>query len=250
LAVSDQDPEATATAWLAEFRELIGGSVHHIIDEYATQINLRCVSKQQQLENDVIGALIWCLEGNVQEPTRKHDRKRDSHAREDLRRVAREAEAAEKHLERLRAALNNLSPRYAELLNANLESVVRPVVSLVAKQVPWFHALSQVADTASAIARVTRDKGGASKMLAFRFLVGSLKRAFERATGRSAGVTWNPVQSRYEGDFINLVEAVVPVALSLVESANRRMRIPGTEYARGRYIDRMTGGKGPKKRKA
>jgi hypothetical protein len=249
LAASDQDAEAAATAWLDQFRELIGASVHHIIGEYATQINLRCVSKQGQLENDVIGALIWCFEGYAQDVIRKGDRKRASHARDDLMRVAREAAAAGKHLGRLRAALNNLPHRHAALLNDHLESLVRPVVSLVAKQVPWFPALFSIADTASAIARALQDKGGAPKMLAFRLLVGSLTKAFERATGRSAGVTLNPVKSRYEGDFVKLIEAVVPLALSL-GTANEPMRIPNSEYARGRYIDRMTGLKGRKKRRA
>jgi hypothetical protein len=178
---------------------------------------------------------------DVEESIRKRDRRGASRVRKDLMRLAREAEATEKHAEGLRTSLTELPHPYSELLNANLESTAKTAVSLIAEQVPWFHELSSVADTASALARAIQDKGGAPKMLAFRILVLGLKPAFEHATGHSAGVTWNPVESRYEGDFINLVEAVVPLALSL-ETANRSMRIPRTESARGRYIDRMTGG--------
>jgi hypothetical protein len=247
LASSDQNLDATVEAGIAQFRKGISGSVHRIIGQYATQINLRCASKQRQLESDVIDALLWCVVADVEGPTRK----RVSHIRKDLMRVEKEAEAAEKHLERLRSLLSDLPPQYGELLNNNLESIARSAVSLVAKQVPWFHALSLVAGTARAIARALRgaDKGGAPRMLAFRKLVRLLIPAFERATGRLAGVTLNPNVDppRYEGAFVNLVESVVPVALSF-KTADRQMPIPNTAYARGRYIDRMTGPKGRKKK--
>jgi hypothetical protein len=247
LAALDQDPEATIAAWRAQFRELIGGSVHRIIGRYATQIDLRSAGKQRQLKNDVLEALLHCVVVYVDAPTRK----RDGQIRKDMARIAREAAAAEKHLEHLRSALDELPSQYDELLSSNSESVAKIAISLVAKQRPWFHALLLVADTANAISRGLKgaDKGGAPKKLVFHTLVTDLKRAFMRATGRLANVTFNPNVDppRYEGDFVNLVEAVVPVALSF-KTANRPMPIPNTAYARGRYIDRMTGAKGRKKK--
>jgi hypothetical protein len=163
-------------------------------------------------------------------------------------RVAVEASAAEKHLVGLRNALSELPPQYGELLVANLESVAKTAVSLVTKQVPWFHALSAVAGMARAIARAPKgaDRGGAPKTLAFRVLVLGLIPAFERVTGRSARVTWNPVESQYQGDFVHLVEALVGLVISF-ETAKRPMHIPNTAYARGSYIHKMTRSPRPRK---
>jgi hypothetical protein len=242
---SDEDSEATAAAWQAQFRELIGRSVQRVIGQYATQIDLRDTSKQRQLENDAIETLLHCVVIYVDAPGGR----RPSQIRREFERIGKEAAAAEEHLNRLRDALDDLPSPYGQLLSDSLESVAKIDISLVTKQVPWSHALSSVADTANVIARGLRgtDQGGAPKKVVFRTLVNGLMRAFERATGRSAKVTFNPVKSQYEGDFVHLVEALLPVVL-LFEIAKQPMPIPKTAFARGKYIDRMTQGKGPKKK--
>jgi len=77
-------------------------------------------------------------------------------------------------------------------------------------------------------------------MLEFEVLVEGLADAFEELTGRSAKVTWNVLERRYEGDFVNLVETILPLAQSCADSVNLRMSFPGTPFARGRYIYEKT----------
>src|SRR5262249_49350141 len=139
-------------------------------------------------------------------------------------------------------ALNNLTPRYRELLDERLESLSKIAVSLVAKQAPWFHALSPVADLAGIFAEILKDadKGGAPKMLAFNAFVRVLARAFESAKGKPAKVTWNNHTERYGGKFITLVEAVLPLAVRWAGSPERPMRYPNSQKARGKYIYELT----------
>ena len=68
--------------------------------------------------------------------------------------------------------------------------------------------LALMAEQAGVIAAAlkAKDKGGPSSILAFRTLVIGLKKAFERATGRPAKVTWNEHRSRYEGLFLSLLK--------------------------------------------
>jgi len=157
LEVSDQDDPARA---VAEARESIGRQVHRWIGDLTAHINLSCACKLQQFETDLVEAILWCLVVQVKGPNKRY-----SDIRHDLSRVSREAIAAEKHLALLRNVLTDLPTQYAELLESNLESVERVAVSLVGKQIPWFHALSSVAATADLIAQALsgKDKGGAPK---------------------------------------------------------------------------------------
>jgi hypothetical protein len=208
-----------------------------VIGKYIVKINLSHARKRRELEIDVIKAVLFCVIAYADVLTRK----RPSQIRKQLFRVSREAIATEKHLEYLRSALTDLLPPYRELLNSQLESVAKIAVSLVAKQVPWFHALSPVAQAANDMARRLRgmEKGGAPKMLEFRILVLGLIPAFERATGRAARVTWHEHRSRFEGRFFTLVEDVLPLARKF-ERQDRPMRIPKSQNARGKYIHKLT----------
>jgi hypothetical protein len=169
-----------------------------------------------------------------------------------LLRVSREAGAAERSLDRLRNALNELTPRHREFLEEHLEPVARVAVSLVAKQTPWFHALTLVGREASFRAEVLKaaDRGGAPKMLAWNTLVTGLKQAFEGATGRAAKATWSEYREQWEGRFVLLVEAVLPLANSLTGGDEKQpMNYPQTPFLRGNYIHRATRSRrGQKKR--
>jgi hypothetical protein len=233
---SEPDVKAAVAVELRQCRELIGGEVRRRINEYAVAIELQN-DKQHQFETDIIEALLWCVVAQADAPNRK----RYGDIRKQLACIKGEAVAAQKHLERLRFALNDLPPRYSELLNTQLESVTRIAVAVVAKQMPWFYALSPLADTASIISEALRnaDKGGAPAMLTFRTLIAGLRRAFARAKGKNAGVTWNEHRKQFEGKFLKLVEAVLPLAMSF-SSKERPMRIPKTSNARGKYVYEMT----------
>jgi hypothetical protein len=84
---------------------------------------------------------------------------------------------------------------------------------------------------------VFQDKGGASKKYpAFNVLLNGdglrlphperddrcvngngLAHAFEQVTGREAKVTWSDYRGQYEGEFVSLVEAVLPIARGIAE---------------------------------
>jgi hypothetical protein len=178
---------------------------------------------------------------------------RHSDVRKQLERVSKEAHAAEKALSRLRDAFHALDSEFEDWLRESLDLIAKIAVSLVSRQEPWFPALSQVADVADRYANVLRgaDKGGPPKMAAFQTLVFWLGLAFKRATGRPAKVTWNAHRGRYEGHFLLLVEAVLPLARRLAGSPERPIRCPDTEQARGKYVYELTrAGAGKNKKKS
>jgi hypothetical protein len=241
-----EDIGQQVAADLAQLRLVIGEAVRPHINQFAAIIGLQTASSQ--FEGDIIEALLWCVVTYHDAPNRK----RYSDIRKELLRVSREARTAERSLDRLRNALNELTPRHREFLAERLEPVARVAVSLVAKQAPWFHALALVGTEASFYAEElkTADKGGAPKMLAWGTLVSLLKRAFERATESKTKVIWNPIEEEYQGPFVGLVEAVLPLTESLTGNEKRTAWYPQSPQARGKSIQRMTypSGAGKKKR--
>jgi hypothetical protein len=216
---TDKDSVA---AELARVREQIRALVRPHIGRYAAQFNLSCATKQEEFERDLIEALVWCIVSHLDAPKRK----RFSDIRRDYMRVARKASAAKKHLKSLRRLAGELPNVHLDLVD--LESAERVLGSIEENFILMTDNLKGA------------DIGGAPTKLAYRSLVRGLKLTFERATGRQAKVTWNPYQSRYEGLFISFVEAVLPLAQSFADAANRPMDIPTTKHARGKYVHEMT----------
>jgi hypothetical protein len=85
-----------------------------------------------------------------------------------------------------------------------------------------------------AIPRVPGGKGGRTPDSEFHALVAKLKGVFERATGKSAGVTWNPYRERYGGKFFRFV--------SVIEEALAQYRgiRPRSNRALGELLKRAT----------
>jgi hypothetical protein len=100
--------------------------------------------------------------------------------------------------------------------------------------------LQSLSDLAHLYVRGFTRAGGAPKMIAFEILVKRLAAIFRRAIGRAAKVTWNAHKERYEGKFVNLVEAVLPIALECAERLGPGMPCPRTARARGKYIYEIT----------
>jgi hypothetical protein len=246
LQESDQYTTEVVKAGLNEYRRTLADLIHKQVAEYAAVIGLP--SATPQFEQDLVDALLWCHWMHLEATTRKHV----SDIRKELLHVQREAVAAETSLSRLRDALNNLTPRCRELLDEHLETVAKIAVSLVTKQAPWFHALSAVADLAGILAATLKgaDKGGRPKMLGFNTLVTVLVRAFERAKKKPAKVTWNNHSRRYGGEFMSLVEAVLPLAKGWAGTPERPLLYSNSLNARGKYIHELTrAGAGKSKRK-
>jgi hypothetical protein len=223
-------------AGLNEYRLALANLIRRHADEYAAVIGL--ASSTPQFEQDLVDAFQLCHWMHLEATHHK----RISDIRKELLRVKREAMEAESSLSRLRDALNDLPPRYRELLDGNLESVAKIAVSLVAKRQPWFHALSSVAELAGILAEVLkgRDKGGRPPMVAFNALVGVLARAFKRATNKEARVTWNDDTRLYSGKFLSLVEAVLPWAAHWAGTPERPIVYPNSLNGRGKRIYELT----------
>jgi hypothetical protein len=230
----DQDPEAALTEW----RQAVGELVHSRIEKYAKVIGGFRNSDGSQFEKHVVDALLWCSFTHLDFPNRK----RQGKTRKELLRVAKEATAAKKHLERLRDALGELDSVYRERLDGRLDLLSKIAVSFVEKQPPWFNALSTVSYAASIYAEVLRgkDKGGVPKMVAFNALIAGLKRAFESAKGRPAKVTRNQYREQFGGKFLALVEAVLPLALVVAGGSQGQMPHPISKEARGKYVYEAT----------
>ena len=228
----DEDPAKAVAAGLDECRRLIDRSIRDHYLEYRRAIGLS--DENQQFRQDLIEAILWCTVTHLNPALLK----RPSDTRKEMERVGAEAAAAEKHLDGLRSALDRLAPSDRELLEKLLKPLARIALSIVAKQTPWFHALSSVAISADFLAeRLKRaDKGGAPKMWAFRALVLGLARAFLHAKKRKAKATWNPHDERWEGQFVNLVEAVLPVAKRCAGTADTPMKYPASPKRRGKFI--------------
>jgi hypothetical protein len=189
-----------------------------------------------------------------------HPRSQDRVVRKGLIRVSNAAKTASKDLLALDRALNDLAPQYSNSLLAphfaHLLVVGEPNAGQVRKLLydraarrnldpAMLRAQAAVFDELSAMAARhvnlrKRIGEGAPKMVAFSALVAGLAQAFRIATGRNAKVTWHQYRSRYEGPFLALVEAVLPLAQSLTEHLGAPLRYPPTLLARGKYVHKQT----------
>jgi len=229
-----QSEDENVEADIEQCRRLIAPSVRRRAEQFAEAAGLQQASSQFQKE--IIEAILWCTVTHALAPSSK----RVSATRKVFQRVGKAAAAAETALDRLRRALDELPPKYRELLNAQLQFPAKIALSIVANQAPWFHALPSVADSAVMAAKVLKgtDKGGAPQMVAFRWLVLYLARAFAHATGRPAKVTSHPHRERFEGKFVNLVEEVLPLALRCCDpTADQSMPCPASPKARGTRVN-------------
>jgi hypothetical protein len=85
-------------------------------------------------------------------------------------------------------------------------------------------------------------KGGRAPDIEFHALIAKLKGLFEQATGKSAGVTWNPYRERYSGKFFTF-------ALVIEEALAKHQGIPPrSNRALGELLKVATQG-GPRRKK-
>jgi hypothetical protein len=80
------------------------------------------------------------------------------------------------------------------------------------------------------------DQGGRPAMLVFTACVLLLRGAFERATGRAAGVARVRHELVFKGGFVALVETSLAIICAL---SQRPIAVPRSNYALGRHIERL-----------
>jgi hypothetical protein len=155
-----------------------------------------------------------------------------SKLREQMENAAEKAASAAKALLTLQLALERMEPAHRSHLlhTAPIEIPARAAL-----------ALETLSYSARSHAKgLSINSGRPSKMMAFERLIVHLAQAFEHATGQIAGVTWNDVKRRFEGKFVALVEAVLPLALSYCKVCGSEMVCPESKSARGKFVSRIT----------
>jgi hypothetical protein len=173
---------------------------------------------------------------------RQHFLRRPSEIRRELLEVCEAAETAAKSLHSLSAALSNLDTQVLLILAEKYSPQGRDQISKLPIEARRLKGLAKLAETFSTI---SEDKGGPNKKAAFRVLVKGLEKAFEHGRRRSAKVTRKIDAPEYDGNFIKLVVAVLPLAGELAEaSGGPRLERPKsaemTSPALGKYLERLT----------
>jgi hypothetical protein len=83
-------------------------------------------------------------------------------------------------------------------------------------------------------------KDSKPQYLAFNALAQSLAQAFQRAAGHPAGITWHPIEGRYEGQFFEFVKALLPGVQRLAKTATGQpLLAPSTRMALGKFLQRL-----------
>ena len=213
-----QEPAALTKAITDQLRELISGSVPDLVDQYASATGLPL---SEQFQAEVTQAILASVLLHWDGPKRK----RYSFLRRELVRVEKQASMVAKGLRSLQAALNDLIPFYRDVVSKGLGI---PSLSTA-------RDIERLSAGADMYANAFVDLGGAPKMLEFNMLVRLLAQAFERTTGRAAKVTLDP-RGKYGGDFVELVEAMLPLTENCAKQFGWQMSFPKTTRARGKYI--------------
>src|SRR5262249_2175986 len=152
----------------------------------------------------VIQAILMCILVHLEMPYRK----RFSVLRREMLCVDNAAAAAAKNLRKVQTALDELTPFYRDAMFKQ-----GPLIKQVEMPIRTALKLDHLSNIAHIYAQGFKagEKGGAPKMLSFAMLVKGLARAYQRVTGKAAKVTWNDVESRYEGPFLRFFDAVLPL---------------------------------------
>jgi hypothetical protein len=219
-----REPFAVA---LAQLRRIITTEAPPLIDEYGVAHGLP--HSNTHFQANVIQAILLSVALHWEAPKRNDLRK-------EMSRVEKKASRVAKELRSLQTALDVLTPLYRDAIYKRLEIPNSRSLNFTALH---FDTLSALADMYAKVFK-RAEKGGAPKMLEFQMLVEGLDRAFQDLTGHQAKVTWNPYLKKYEGRFVDLVEVMLPLALTCTERFGWKMSHPGSKRARGKYIYEMT----------
>ena len=191
--------------------------------EFAQTIGLTVPNTH--FEQEIVQALVESLAYHLSpKPAKKSD------LRTQMLNLDKAARTAAKAVRQVQFALDRVDPIYrTSILKQKSQPPLRTVLTL-----------QSLSDIAHMYVVGFTGPGGSPKMLAFELLVKRLGAVFEKATGRAAKVTWNAIEKRYEGKFVNLIEAALPIAIECSEQLGSKMRCPSTALARGKYIFRRT----------
>jgi hypothetical protein len=158
---------------------------------------------------------------------------RGSLIRKDLMLASKAARTAHHNLCLLNDALRALPNPVLCVLEQSWSELGESARRWTDDEILWLRCAAAVTES---LAKRIVDKGGAPEMRAFRVLAKGLAEAFQAATGRPAKVNWNAMKDCWDGKFLKLVEAVLPLA-EMLSGTERPLRTP---KALGPYLHDIT----------
>jgi hypothetical protein len=227
---TEPNPIRSLPALVDKCRALIKSSVPILLESYAASVGLP--SPTPKFQADVSEAILVAAALAWDAPKRK----RFSVLSKEMLRVQEAASKSAKALSDLNSALQKLTPLYRDALHGYPRLGVLKIVPTLPSDLD---ALSNYAEMYADKFK-SLDKGGAAKMLEFEMLVRGLARSFENATGKAGKATWHPIEGEYGGDFLALVQTVIPLTLTCSEMFGSRMSVPRSPFAVGKYIYEAT----------
>ena len=200
-------------------------AVQHRSSDFAKAIGLTVSSSrlEQELTRALLEAVFFHL---APKPTSAKE------LRMQMLRLANAARKAAEAVREVQSALDQVDQIYRKAILEQKPQLAFPLKTAI--------TLQSLSDLAHLYVVGATRSGGAPKMIVFEILVRRLSAVFKGATGRAAKVTWNAHKERYEGKFVNLVEAVLPIAVERAERLGTEMAHLRTALARGKYILELT----------
>ena len=200
-------------------------AVQHRSSDFAKAIGLTVSSSrlEQELTRALLEAIFFHL---APKPTSAKE------LRMQMLRLANAARKAAEAVREVQSALDQVDQIYRKAILEQKPQLAFPLKTAI--------TLQSLSDLAHLYVVGATRSGGAPKMIVFEILVRRLSAVFKGATGRAAKVTWNAHKERYEGKFVNLVEAVLPIAVERAERLGTEMAHLRTALARGKYILELT----------
>jgi len=216
------------------FQHVTSKIISRHLPEYERTIGL--TAPNHEFRSKLTDAIMACVFTHML----NSDRWRLGDLRRDLAKANKEARSAQNSLRKLSDILGALPQSFRDELATHWGIFGEIAHRSLEREISWLIDVSGLTGIFSKHLKAL-DRGGAPKMRAFAVLANGLADGYEIATGRLAGITWDEYDKRYDGEFLKLVQAVLPLAGKLADMPGRPLRVPRQgKYALGKYLSTLT----------
>jgi hypothetical protein len=226
--VSDTEPDPKAV--IRDLADQYSRIVARHLPEYERVVGL--ATAHHEFRESVTRAVSASMFQHMLEPLT-----RPSQIRKDLLQASAAAREAQDSLCRLDTALNALPEHVLRLLEQHWGLSGEIARAFLDNEVSWLRVAASLTDLS---AEAFVEKGGRAEMRAFLVLAKRLAEAFQAGTSRRAKVNWDPIGSCWRGDFLKLVQAVLPLVQVLAATTKRPFPAPRSPVALGQYLHDLT----------
>jgi hypothetical protein len=216
------------------FQHVTSKIISRHLPEYERTIGL--TAPNHEFRSKLTDAIMACVFTHM-----LTDRWRLSDLRRDLAKANKEARSAQNSLRKLSDILGALPQSFRDELATHWGIFGEIAHRCLEREISWLVNVSGLTGIFSKHLK-TLDRGGAPKMRSFQVLAKGLDDAYQIARVGKRGITWNEHGEKYAGEFLELVEAVLPLAAKLAaEMTGRPLRVPRKgKYALGKYLSTHT----------